>query len=242
MLALAGCTNEVITVDPNDKSWVHGWGIGGIVNPPGTNNPDPHGENSVDLQCQLKLPMVMTVQFNIGSPRSDTQNANVPVAVIEFSTNGNSVYRKISIYNGATISGPAEYVKVKAFDESEDKLHSGAYNVNILVTPGTRGGTIIPVLMNTATETIDASASHTFPIEQNAGAVLVRFLIGPSSPTATVDLSKFTFTFIDVSSTVINTVIGTLDFIEIPPGAVSVLVQNNDVVNATVRMVLGIDG
>ena len=247
-LLLPACAAEVtdVMVDNNAPRDIYGklegWGAGGIINPPGTNAPNPKGQAIVHLQAELDAAAVFTVQFTTSPLKStDFFSSNIPVGVIKFSVNGVTVRRKISVYSGASISGPGQVCEVEVFDETEDPNHSGPYNVGITVTRGTRGGFAIPTLQNTPDEIILAGGTHTFPIEQDAGAVLVRFDIGAGAFNTPIDFSKYEIEFLDASNSGIGRVQAPIDYIPIPPGAVNIIFQNNDA-NSHVRMVLGIDG
>ncbi len=220
---------------------LEGWGAGGIINPPGTANPNPKGQPDVHLQAELDAAAVFTVQFMTTPIKStDFFSSNLPVAVIEFAVNGVTIRRKVSVYDGSSISGPGQACSVDVFDETEDPLHSGPYNVGITVTRGTRGGFDVPTLQNIPMVTVPAGATHDFTIEQNVGAVLVRFDIGNIG--STIDKTKYVIQFLDASNSAIATVQDPTDWIPIPPGATTIVFQSHDAVQADVRMVLGIDG
>ncbi len=161
-----------------------GWSVGGTINPPGDLFPDPKGMTSIDLQCQLDRPQVFTVEFRVGPTNATSSGGltlNTPVAVIEWSTNGDTVRRKVSVVNGTSISGPAEFVKVKMFDESEDAA-AHHYVAVVTVTPGTRGGDVPPTLQNQPLQSFGAGSGTLgsgviFPIPEDVGAVMFRVLV-----------------------------------------------------------------
>jgi hypothetical protein len=221
---------------------LEGWSAGGTLNPKGTKNPSPKGQASIHLQCELDRAAVFTVQFSTTPPKVSGFNGNVPVALVKFSVAGVTTQRKISVYNGATISGCGQVCEVEAFDESTDVARSAAYDVAVTVTPGTRGGTTTPTLQNSADQTIAAGASHDFNIERDVGAVLVRFDIGPTVVSGTIDPSKFVIQFLDESGSTLATVQDPTDWVVIPPNTFDVDIINNGAISADVRMVLGIDG
>lgn len=219
------------------------WGTGATINPdPSTFTQFPGSVTSQSLQAQIDPPSVFTVQFSISAPLVPTNSDNIPVAEIQFSCNGVTIRRKISIYNGASLSGPGKTVKVKMFDESDSVLR-GPYNVSCTITVGTRASNDTPVLMNTDQQIINSTTSATFDIEDDAGANQVQFLIGPSVATDDLNPDNVLLIFIDVSgSTIGSTTWAPGVFFPIPPGTVQITVQNNDDDPIRARMVLGIDG
>jgi hypothetical protein len=219
------------------------WGVGGIINPnPSVFTNVRNGQKTVSLQANLSPPQVCTVQFSITPLSQPNERENIPVAIIEFACNGCTVRRKISVYDGATISGPGEAIKVIASDESED-ARRGPYAVNVTISIGTRAGFASPVLMNDPQAIVASTASHTFEIPQDVGAIGLRFQVAASTPTATIDPEKLVIEFIDSGGSTIsaeqNPVTG---FVQIPPGAVEVTLQNNDTNQVRARPVYQIDG
>ena len=221
---------------------LEGWGVGGIINPPGTPNPNPKGQKTIHLQADLDPAAVFTVQFSTTPLNGADLTGNIPVAVIKFSVNGVTVIRKISVYDGAAISGPGQVCEVNAFDETQDPTHSAPYFVGVTVTRGTRGGFDIPTLQSDPNHTVNAGAQVNFFPEANTGAVMIRFDIGPTNIASNSDLTKFVAQFVDASGNVLAAVQNPTEWVPIPPGTVEIFFQNNDSVSAYVRMVLGIDG
>jgi hypothetical protein len=220
-----------------------GWGAGGVINPKGTLSPDPKGGAQVALQAELTPAGVFTVQFVTNPLRSAGLTLNIPCATIEFAVNGVTVRRKISVYDGASLSGPGQAVKVVAFDESTPDNDSAApYFVGITVTPGTRASFDTPTLQNTPSRRIAGGGQDTFPIEENTGAVLAKFDVGPDVLTNTLDFSKFAVQLQDAFGVILASVQDPRDWIPIPPGAVVAIFQNNDTKDANIRLVLAIDG
>jgi hypothetical protein len=70
-----------------------------------------------------------------------------PVAIIQFTVQGNKVQRIISVSNGASISGPAEAIQVQVIDNTTYPNSVGfQYEVSIQVTPGVRSAIQPPIL------------------------------------------------------------------------------------------------
>lgn len=218
------------------------WGVGATINT-NPNIPNEKGwVTSQSLQARIEPANVFTVQFSISPPFFSNNADNIPVAEIQFSCNGVTIRRKISIYSGASLSGPGQTVKVKMFDESETDLR-GPYNVSCTITVGTRSSSDVPVLMNTPQEIINATASATFNIEDDTGANQVQFLISPATVTDTIDPDNIQLIFLDTAG---NTIGGTTwapgIFFPIPPSTAQITVYNGDDDAIRARMVLGIDG
>ncbi len=222
---------------------LQGWGAGGNINPAGTLSPVPGGRKQISLQAELSPACVFTVQFTYNPLRSDSLTLNIPVAVISYAVNGVTVRRKISVYDGASISGPGQAVEVVAFDESTpDNDAAAPYYVGITVTPGTRGGFDIPTLQNTPSQRVSAGSTTAYPIEPNTGAVLAKFDIGPDTLTDTLDFTKYAVQFQDAFGVILASVQDPRDWIPIPPGTTVAEFRSNDAKDANVRLVLGIDG
>ena len=230
-------TKEVPSENP-----ITGWAQGATINPPQTLTPAPKGQKSYTMQCQLTPSRTFTVQFFIGPP-ADPKALNNPVAKITWSVNGNQVVRKVSAINGMSLTGVGEAVHVEVTDESTPKVGS-PYASSTTVALGSRGGSERPTLQNQASQTMNSGGgTATFPIEQGVGVVGVRMLVWGGAG-ATLNLDKFVVTFLDGAGSVIEAYQNpnVNGFVNIPPNAASVVVTNNDAVNASARPVFSIDG
>lgn len=225
-----------------------GWGVGGVIVPPGflaAGGTKPQAaQTSLSLQCRLDKPQVMTVSFEIGPshPAGGGDANNDPVAIVQFSTNGVTVRRKISILNGAQISAPAEYVEVKVFDESTDAL-SAPYQCDVNVTPGTRGGFVQPTLQNESEVTANAGGGNAiFSVPQDAGITTFRVLA--YNPTGVVDMTKL----IVEQTNSAGTIMGFQDpnaigWVHLAPECTTIVVTNNGAtVDANVYIQWGVAG
>jgi hypothetical protein len=221
-----------------------GWSASAVINPSATAVPSPQGQSSFTLQCQLDPPGVYTVQFEVGPSQGVSEGAaNIPVATIDFSTNGNSVRRKVSVINGMSISAPSEFIKLKVFDESTD-VNALPYLASVSVTPGTRGGDVPPTLQNEAPQDATKNGgTATFAIPQDAGAVTVRVLVWATTLVA-LNQDLVQVYFLDSAGNPLSayqnpTLSG---FVHIPPEAAQVQAVNGTAIDATVRIIFGIDG
>ncbi len=176
-----------------------GWSAGAtIVNPGsianGTAAKFPQAQKSLSLQCQLSPPGVYTVEFEVGPSKSPSNSSgdNQPEAVIEWATNGGTVRRRVSVINGAAISGPAEFVKVTVTDAS-DSNDAAPYEVTITVTPGTRGSNEMrPTLQNEPAVALDGGGSASFNVPQDAGVNGFRIFVWDISATFNPELINVT--------------------------------------------------
>jgi hypothetical protein len=102
----------------------------------------------LSLQCNFPQAGFYTVQFGVQVDPAIL----VPdiVAEVTWSVEGNDVRRKISVANGATISGTGQACRVVIRDETAGIVPPGAnYSVFALVSPGTRPGSHIRPLLRT---------------------------------------------------------------------------------------------
>ena len=126
-----------------------------------------------------------TVQFGVNPPPGGIYSAE---ATITWSTSGNSTKRRISVVNGATISGTSEMVNVSVLDVTNATAFAAVvgqnYNVDMLVTPGCRPSQQQPPRLYGGSFTVNGVAtSGAIPVPQDAGAISV-YLIG-SKPAGT---------------------------------------------------------
>lgn len=103
---------------------------------------------------------IYTVQFNVLSPDARYKKVN-PTATVTWSSEGNGVQRRLSVVDGASISGVADHVTVRVVDETADVggdmiATPVDYFVTILVAPFPRPargappylrGTAVPVVV-----------------------------------------------------------------------------------------------
>jgi hypothetical protein len=199
-----------------------------------------------------------TMQFGIQRPPSGFFFAYADVV---WTTEGNDVRRRISIVNGAVISGTAEYAKVTLFDGTPELLNvtPEAYYVNVLITPGARPSTQQPPRLvvqeeNNSSGTpgfyqVIAESSIRVPINQDFGIIslnsIAQVLGAPSTPIVAGDI---TLQFL-ISS--VNATVGEVDlfpimgtWIPIPPGADLLKIINNRTApdDILINAVFGVEG
>jgi hypothetical protein len=126
------------------------------------------------MQVDFPEPGQYTVQFTVGSvPRPNSLFRQRAKAVVTWSV-GNSVSRQISLYDGASISGVGQAVKVVMTDDSV-RVAGGPdvnqpYDVSCQVARGTRPSQNQPPTYQFEVETPGATAT-TVAIPQGIGAI-----------------------------------------------------------------------
>lgn len=107
---------------------------------------------TVSLQCGFRKPGNYTVQFST-TPAVDSSTLapirSQPEALILWSVGGNSIQRRVSVGNGVSVSGAAEAVQVKLYDNTTDSqgaITDGPiqYQVQAIVVPGVRAAVSQP--------------------------------------------------------------------------------------------------
>lgn len=153
---------------------------------------DPDKE--VSLQAVFADPGTYTVQFSfkyLVDP-GGVSDPVYPEAEIEWSVEGNTIVRRVSVQNGVSISGVAQGVKVRVYDATPDysPAQNTPYQVSISVAKGLRGGSEMPIYApSDSIASIGGAAGsfHDFPIPQNIGAKSVRILAIPIVLAAATD-------------------------------------------------------
>jgi hypothetical protein len=113
-------------------------------------------QSTQKLQCKLPQVDSYTLQFSVTRPVGNNLNAATitPVAIISWNLGGISYQRKISVFNGSSITGVAEHVTVQIVDETNPNEVIPVvvppippfidYEVNISVGRGVRGSVSMP--------------------------------------------------------------------------------------------------
>jgi len=135
--------------------------------------------NKISAQAVFDAPWSYTVQFSI-VPRAFTGDPPIIEceADIEWSVAGNTVTRRITVVNGASISGVGEAVRVVCSDHTETGPVDLPYDVFISIAPGTRSGNaempaiLVPRILLSPVS-LAPGASFDYPIPENVGAYSV---------------------------------------------------------------------
>jgi|WetSurMetagenome_2_1015567.scaffolds.fasta_scaffold225342_3 hypothetical protein len=99
---------------------------------------------AVQLQANFQDPTPYTVQFSITNLKATDGSADIgsynPTAVIEWSVEGNSVRRVVSVINGTSVTGVGQGCRITVRDQTPttDTTKEMEYTVAILVAPGVR--------------------------------------------------------------------------------------------------------
>jgi len=116
--------------------------------------------NAVTMQKQFGEPGNYTVQFGLGSPPGPAGSVAAvrrPKAVVQWSIEGNTVTRELTVLNGTSISGQASAVSVRLFDDLVTGMvgtAGGQYVGSIQVSKGLRAGIQSPVFTPRAYQTV----------------------------------------------------------------------------------------
>jgi hypothetical protein len=183
-----------------------------------------------------------TVQFSVKAPPSGFFEA---VADVIWSVEGVDVRRKISVINGATISGTAQAVKVSVVDATDPNVFPNEeYEVDIAVTPGVRPAQQQPPRLFGGAFSIPAGGPPiNVPIPQDAGVISVN-ISAYRVPTAPLALG-------DAMGLMGNNVIPLSGFvvkpegdgwIPVPPGANILQLINNSAFALGYGVTWGIEG
>jgi len=256
---------------PSGGAFKDGWSKSGFLATGGVVIPAP-GNNrttqSISTQAKFEKKeggpgaQYFTMEFGVRRPPSGVFFC---YADVTWSTEGNDVTRRISVCNGAVISGTAEYAKVSLFDgTTADFLTASgllpeAYGVSVLITPGARPSTQQPprlVVQEQGNSSgtpgfyqIIAGSSVLIPIDQNFGIIsinsIAQVLAAPSFPIVAGDVT------IEFKISGINATVGTTDlfavqgeWIPVPPGADQLKLINNRAApnDILANVVFGIEG
>lgn len=184
-----------------------------------------------------------TVQIGIDGFVGKSRNTE---ATIIFSVEGGQISRRITVGNGATISGPGQAVRVRVIDKTTVTPLGSDYGVQIQISPGVRptteqpptlyggffqqgpGIVAIPIPQDAGVISVDVEA-----IMQNAMGAIVApppNVVAKLLDSAGVALKIY---YIGVDAT----------FVPVPPNAAFLEIQNFDAANTALASVIwGIDG
>jgi hypothetical protein len=183
-----------------------------------------------------------TVQFSVKPPKTGFFEA---VADVIWSVEGVDVRRKISIVNGATISGTAQAVKVSVVDTTDrNVLPHEEYEVDIAVTPGVRPAQQQPPRLFGGVFSIPAEGpSINVPIPQDAGVISVNisaYRVPFTTPLALGDAMGLMGNAIPLSGFVVKPEGD--GWIPVPPGANNLELVNNSAFALGYGVTWGIEG
>lgn len=128
---------------------------------------------------------VFTVQFALSAPVDGAFRA---IATVTWTVEGNQIVRQLDVSNGASISAPAQSVKVIVNDVTPPEVGAPSgetYGVTISVTKGSRPYGAVPVTLkavgpsgDTTVFSLGSGATQNFAIPEGAGVTSVEVTAG----------------------------------------------------------------
>lgn len=263
-LALTGCTIDMPELpDRAEKSSEmslldkkKGWSVSGQLQTYNTSK-------SISLQADFDEPGEYTLQFDVQYPAvadgiPGPLNGNIIAeADIFWSVEGNFVQRKISLTQGATISGIGQGVKVVIRDRSVPILGStniATYNVSAQVVKGARSFTQPPVYIRSGDDYDGVLTDFDISVPQNIGVnqIWVNTLFYSVGPLVNYDTGAFSIIFYRGTTAgfggEINLVLNpdTKGWIPIPPGTNKIRISPSTIPAGATAMIAsimwGVDG
>ena len=158
---------------PERKS---GWSATGTLTPFDSNK-------SVSLSAIFEETGTYTVILGATFPNNATNLAPIQAeATVEWSVEGNTVIRKVSVGQGTSIQGAAQAVRVIVKDVSSNAGPAPDYDVTILVVHGSRGVTPLPPVLepplNGGSVGINPNGTADIIVPQNCGVRSVNVTVG----------------------------------------------------------------
>lgn len=128
-----------------------------------------------------KDPGTYVVQLSLQDPNAVGAGFRIEAkAEITWSVSGNSIRRIVDCVNGMSVSGVAEGVDVRIFDDSTIGVGSpDPYFVSLSVSKGNRASIQQPPFYTLPIDIIAPSSFISTEIPQNIGAISVRVDVGP---------------------------------------------------------------
>lgn len=201
----------------------------------------------VSMQANFATAGFYTIQFGIQPPPQSAPFFGVfdTTADIEWSVEGATVRRTVSVGNGVSVSGPGQAAKVTIRDVTVPLVPTD-YTVAVQITPGTRPSVERPPTLRGIPAALNAAAGgggFTLQIPPDAGVISVETSYGslfspPSivNPILVNHLNTAGTTkayYADVETT----------FVPVNPSTTAVTVKNFDpLVDFLVQLTWGIDG
>lgn len=175
---------ETQNVDGNPNEVKTGWSASGTIFP---NDPN----QDVHLQVDFDEPGTYTLQFNLEVPPSGGGLFYDPVAVINWKVEGNWSVRTISLSQGTSISGTAQGIRVKIYDQSP-VVGAGTqeYLASVQVAPGLRPtNTVGPIYKPGLSVTVPAGNTYSVSVDDDIGAVSFWYATNPTAVTGDITVN-----------------------------------------------------
>jgi hypothetical protein len=203
-------------------------------------------EGAVSLQANFKDPGSYTVQFGVVPPPIAAPAFGIfdCSAVVEWSVEGNTIRRRVSVGNGTSISGQGQAVAVRVSDQSSGAFGANEYTVSIQVAPGTRPSVNKPPTLRgyQTVVTVGGGATSVLDIPQDAGVISVEtdvsVLVVGSLPVQALVLQ------VNGAGQILNQYDPTIvtGFVPVAPNATQVELVNLSANNYRLQFTFGIDG
>jgi hypothetical protein len=207
------------------------------------------GVQRVGTECRFNIPGAVSVSFGVVS----ASGSAFPEAVVSFAVENKAIVRRrITVGNGATITGVADSVDVSLLNNPPPGEFptpiSPEYGVSVDIAMGTRGAHVQPPILmlrdsgNNILVSAAAGAFADFVIPQDAGAIAIN-VTAQTDPPGTAAVNGFA-----VEQRRGAIVLKAYDAIFFPgwiplaPGADTIRVINNTAVRGLFGVVAGIDG
>lgn len=202
----------------------------------------------VTMQADFAEPGYYTIQFGVIPPVDAVTPANSgvfrAVAEIQWSVEGSTVTRRVTIGNGSSISGTGQAAKVTIFDNSAAFGFNGNdYIVWCQCAKGSRPSENQPPVLAGDLVQVNGGASSSIAIPQNAGVISVEVMATPVAVTG-FPVSNLVCSLRNPVGTILKTFIpGQVGFVAVPPGATELLIENLSAAdNYRLTPTWGIDG
>lgn len=226
-----------------DTSKKNGWSASGTLTRLETSK-------SVSLQVVFPDSGPYTVQFFLSPQEAQVGSGNPTTceATLEWSVEGNTIRRVVTVTDGLSISGTGQGVRVVAKDTTTSGGGTTAadYTVVIAVAPGTRPGTqIAPTLLRLA-QTVNipnaGNVSVAIPDSVGISAVCVMISSGPAGSAPIPDQSVQAQHSNAAATTFMTYDPRTFQWVPLTPGATAIRLTNINAFVVTATIIFEIDG
>jgi hypothetical protein len=219
----------------------------------------------ITLNSKRSVPVVRTVSFSVSQPQPAPGSPGLgpmnPVAEVNFFIDGNTYSRTLSVYNGASISGVSENVSVTVSDQFPPTPGAApvVYDVTIVESAGQRSSNSLPPTLTTFLEqpgggvtqfgmttlgTLPGTTSVTIEIPQNCGinSVAINVITANNAAFKNEDLDVLLTNNTGGGGTYKSYYPNEHGFVNIPPGANVLYLNNHGANELIVSVTWGIDG
>ncbi len=264
VLALVACTyntteddmHDGVSLNGNQQSASGGWGASGTLVTGGINE---ETGKAVSLQAEFPRAGNYTVQATLlltGGPPDGTHPAPRADLLVNWSVEGHTIKRRVSIGQGISLTGVGQAVSIQAVDKTELFVGPPAdesleYTVVIQVAPGTRGSTALPPTLveggssNGGVTPVNAGANIDFAVPQDAGVTSVFITAVPIGSPPVLPAAGLIQVIVEDAAGGALMVYDPRDFqfVALPPNATNINVRNYSLINSVeISMTFGIDG